>query len=140
MKHVEKPLREVDHLHIRLYIAANVLIDHRWDAEEVCSTYWRFYVNSHHGASAVVAGGEVYPLIARRIHFIPAWVRWSCRNTQSIEHLYAHFDLVGLPGAVVRRCFPGPVTRTSAWNGTASRCVSFWEAVMAPAIWPRPAR
>ena len=110
MKHVEKPLREVDHLHIRLYIAANVLIDHRWDAEEVCSTYWRFYVNSHHGASAVVAGGEVYPLIARRIHFIPAWVRWSCRNTQSIEHLYAHFDLVGLPGAVVRRCFPGPVT------------------------------
>jgi AraC-like DNA-binding protein len=110
MKHVEKPLREVDHLHIRLFIAANVTIDQSWDAEDVCSTYWRFYVNSHHGASALVAGGEVYPLTARRIHFIPAWVRWSCRNTQRIEHLYAHFDLLGLPGAVVRSCFPGPVT------------------------------
>lgn len=110
MKHVERPLREVDHLHIRLYTAGNVTIDHRWDAEDVCSTYWRFYVNSHHGASALVAGGEAYPLAAQRIHFIPAWVRWSCGNTKRIEHLFAHFDLLGLPGAVVRNCFPGPVT------------------------------
>jgi len=110
VKYVENPVREVDHLHIRLYMAANVMIDRSWDAEDVCSTYWRFYVNSHHGASALVAGGEPYPLPARRIHFIPAWVRWSCLNTQRIEHLFAHFDLLGLPGAVVRSCFPEPVT------------------------------
>lgn len=110
MKHVENPLREIDHLHVRLYMAANTVIDQRWNAEDVCSTYWRFYVNSRHGASALVAGAGAYPLAAKRIHFIPAWVRWTCHNTERIEHLFAHFDLLGLPGAVVRTCFPGPVT------------------------------
>jgi AraC-like DNA-binding protein len=110
MKHVESPLREIDHLHIRLYTAGNVTIDQRWNAEDVCSTYWRFYVNSRHGASALLAGGGSYALAAHRIHFIPAWVRWTCHNTQAFQHLYAHFDLVGLPGPVVRSCFPGPVT------------------------------
>jgi AraC-like DNA-binding protein len=109
MKHVETPRAEIDHLHIRLYVAVNQFIDQTWAAEDVCSPYWRFYVNSRPGASVVMAGGS-YPLAAHRIHFVPAWVRWTCHNTQRIEHLYAHFDLIGLPGAVVRACFPGPVT------------------------------
>ncbi len=109
MKHVERPLPELDHLHLRLYMARNVTIDQSWNAEDVCSPYWRFYVNSRAGASVVMAD-HTYPLAAHRVHFVPAWVRWTCHNTRPIEHLFAHFDLVGLPGSAVRACFPGPVT------------------------------
>lgn len=109
MKHVEHTLAELDHLHVRLYQVFNQVIDHTWNAEEVCSPYWRFYVNSRAGASVVMADRR-YPLAGHRIHFVPAWVRWSCHNTHPIDHLFAHFDLVGLPGAVVRTCFPGPIT------------------------------
>jgi AraC-like DNA-binding protein len=109
MKHVERALPEIDHLHVRLYMVNNVTIDQRWDAEDVCSPYWRFYVNSRAGASVVLADRS-YPLAAKRVHFVPAWVRWTCHNTVPIDHLFAHFDLIGLPGAVVRACFPGPVT------------------------------
>ena len=109
MKHVERTQPELDHLHIRLYQQANLTIDHTWNAEDVCSPYWRFYVNSRAGASVVMADRS-YPLAAHRVHFVPAWVRWTCHNTKPIDHLFAHFDLVGLPGIVVRTCFPGPIT------------------------------
>lgn len=109
MKHVERTQPELDHLHIRLYQASNLTIDHTWNAEDVCSPYWRFYVNSRPGASVVMADRS-YPLAAHRVHFVPAWVRWTCHNTKPIDHLFAHFDLVGLPGVVVRTCFPGPIT------------------------------
>ncbi len=109
MKHVERALPEIDHLHVRLYMVSNLTIDQSWNSEDVCSPYWRFYVNSRVGAS-VVMGDRSYPLAAKRIHFVPAWVRWTCHNTAPIDHLFAHFDLIGLPGAVVRACFPGPVT------------------------------
>ena len=55
MKHVETPRSEVDHLHIRLYVATNQFIDQTWAAEDVCSPYWRFYVNSRSGASVVMS-------------------------------------------------------------------------------------
>ncbi len=109
MKHVERTQPELDHLHVRLYQVANFTIDQTWDAEDVCSPYWRFYVNSRPGASVVMAD-RTYPLVAHRIHFVPAWVRWTCHNTKPIDHLFAHFDLVGLPGVAVRTCFPGPIT------------------------------
>jgi AraC-like DNA-binding protein len=109
MKHVERPQPELDHLHLRLYMARNVTIDQTWNAEDVCSPYWRFYVNSRAGAS-VVMSNQRYPLSAHRVHFVPAWVRWTCHNVHPIDHLFAHFDVVGLPSPTVRACFPGPVT------------------------------
>jgi AraC-like DNA-binding protein len=109
MKHVERTQPELDHLHLRLYQVANFPIDQSWNAEDVCSPYWRFYVNSRPGASVVMAD-HTYPLAAHRVHFVPAWVRWTCHNIRPIDHLFAHFDLVGLPGAAVRECFPGPIT------------------------------
>jgi AraC-like DNA-binding protein len=109
MKHIEHPTLEIDHLHVRLYVVASLTIDHTWNAEDVCSPYWRFYVNSRPGASVVMAD-RTYPLAAHRIHFVPAWVHWTCHNTKPIDHLFAHFDLLGLPGPVVRSCFSEPIT------------------------------
>jgi AraC-like DNA-binding protein len=105
MKHVEKPISELDHLHLRLYIAHRQEINVGWNAEDVCSPYWRLYRNSEDGAEVVLAD-RVHPVTAGRLHLVPAWVKWTCRNVRPIDHFFVHFDLLGLPGAVVRDCFP----------------------------------
>lgn len=99
-----------DGLHIRLVHLGITTIDHGWDVADVRSTYWRLYVNSRSGASVRLADGSDHALPGGRVQLIPAWVRFSCRNNVPIRHLFAHFDVVGLPGAVVREAFPRPLT------------------------------
>lgn len=98
-----------DTLFVRLIEHRLVTIDASWDARDVCSTYWRYYVNFRPGAALLLSDGT-YPLRSGRIHLVPAWVRFSCRNAVAIPHLYAHFDLMGLPGPLVREAFPRPLT------------------------------
>ncbi len=107
---VMNPLSRDDTLHCRVLAIDHITIDRGWDARDVCSPYWRFYSNSRDGAEVILVGGERYPLRARQVHFIPAWVRFSCRNTVPIEHLFAHVELVDLPGSVVREVFPRPAS------------------------------
>lgn len=104
-----QPLLDDDLLHIRVLVAECLEIDRGWDARDVRSPYWRFYVNSRDGASVTLADG-IHPLRGGWIHLIPAWVRFSCRNRERITHLYAHFDPLGLPGALVRELFPRPLS------------------------------
>jgi AraC-like DNA-binding protein len=105
MKHVEQPVPELDHLHLRLYVAHRQEINAWWNSEDVCSPYWRLYRNVDDGAEVVLAD-RVHPLTAGRLHFVPAWVKWTCRNSRPIDHFFVHFDVLGLPGAVIRDCFP----------------------------------
>jgi AraC-like DNA-binding protein len=105
-----RPLRHVeDRVHIRLLDLDFLRIDRSWNAGGVRSSFWRLYVNSRDGAS-VVLPTATYALAARRVHFVPAWVRWDCRCTRPIDHFYVHFDVVGLPGPLVRDVFDGPRT------------------------------
>ena len=71
-------------------------ISKQWNARNVCSTFWRFYINNRDGAAIWWQEGK-YPLPARQIHLIPPYLQFSCQNTQDIQHLYVHFDLLGLP-------------------------------------------
>ncbi len=98
-----------DGMHIRLIESRLVVIESDWDARDVRSTYWRYYVNFRSGAVLLLDDGP-YPLAGARVHLVPAWVRFTCANREPIEHLYAHFDLVGLPGPLVREAFPRPIT------------------------------
>jgi AraC-like DNA-binding protein len=98
-----------DGVHLRIVMLRSVTIDDSWDAADVRSTYWRFYVNSRDGAEVLLDDGP-YPLAGRRVHLIPAWVRFTCRNRVPIRHLYAHVDVAGLPGPLVREAFPRPIT------------------------------
>src|SRR5688572_1071954 len=109
MPELMDPLAGDDLLHVRVLQAELTPIDQGWNARDVRSAYWRFYVNSRDGAEVLLADGP-YPLRGGWVHLIPAWVPFSCRNRERISHLYAHFDPVGVPGALVRELFPRPLS------------------------------
>lgn len=94
-------------LQLHLIQCKLLTIDRSWDARDVCSTFWRFYINNRDGASIWWPGGR-YPLPAGQVHLIPAYVRFSCANDRPIDHLYAHFDLVGLPPILQKQLLARP--------------------------------
>jgi AraC-like DNA-binding protein len=95
-------------LHIRVLTWSFKRIDPTWGTREHYDTYWRLYINSCQGASLELASGR-YPLSPNRIHLVPAWVRFRCRNLTAVNHFYIHFDVIGLSGPVVRELFNQPV-------------------------------
>jgi AraC-like DNA-binding protein len=102
----------LDQLHVRIFTSRRLMIDAAWNSADVYSTFWRLYVNNRSGAGVQWAGG-LFPLTGGRVHLVPAWVRFTCVNRREIEHCYLHFDLVGLPAALVRELFARPVTLAS---------------------------
>jgi AraC-like DNA-binding protein len=105
---LRKNLRHfTDHHHIRLLDGDFLTIDEQWNAQNVRSGHWRLYVNNRSGAEIRWNGG-CYPLRPYRIHLIPAWIHFSCHNIRPLDHLYLHFDLIGIPGEVVRSVFNCP--------------------------------
>jgi len=94
-----------DRLFIRLFHVAELKLGAGlWNARDVCSGYWRMYVNDRDGAWLGTDTGR-YDITPDAVHLVPAWVRFSCHNDRAIGHLYAHFDVVGLPGTLVRELF-----------------------------------
>ena len=105
----------IDRLDVRILYAATVTIDHTWTSRDVCSSFWRMYLNNRDGASVLTNAGP-YQITADRVHFVPAWVTFTCRNATPVRNSYVHFDLIGLASPVVRRVFPQP----SCANGRAA--------------------
>lgn len=97
-----------DHLFVRVFCAKCVTIGRQWNYRDLCSGYWRLYWNDAPGASIELADGARYELTARRVHLIPAWVRFSCHNTGPVEHHYVHFEIVGVTATTLRRLFTKP--------------------------------
>ena len=97
-----------DLINVRVYIVDRIPIDEHWNAQDVLSSYWRLYMNNRDGA-AVILPDDRYDLTAGRIHFVPAWVPFSCECTEAITHCYAHFELLGLLGSVTRQVFDRPM-------------------------------
>jgi AraC-like DNA-binding protein len=98
-----------DQLFVKVFTAKKITINSSWNTADVCSGYWRLYLNDRDGAGVRWAGG-FYPLRAGQIHFIPAWVRFSCVNRRPVGHFYVHFDLIGLSGVTVQRLFQKPIS------------------------------
>lgn len=103
------PPRVQDHLHLRIFEARSLDIDRNWNARNVRSSYWRLYVNNRDGASLLLTD-RTYPLRRQRVHFVPAWVPFTCQCVRRLRHFYVHFDVVGLPGSLVREVFDSSAT------------------------------
>jgi len=101
---------EEDSLHVRVLYAAEMLIDEEWDEQGVCSTYWRYYVNYRTGPAVRLHDGTRYELPPGFVHLIPPWVRIDLLGGHGAQHLWAHFDIVGLPGGIVREVFATPAS------------------------------
>lgn len=84
-------------------------IDTDWDYRNMCQPFWRAYLNASSGACVRVSG-RVTRIDAGRVWVVPAWVRFDCWATGSIDHRYLHFSLEGLPGVVSRRVFDRPMS------------------------------
>ena len=97
----------VPDLRIRLLYLDHVTIGRDWAWTDVCSGFWRAYVNNRSGASIEWSGG-VHPLAPGRVHLVPAWVRFRCAARRPVSHLFLHFDVTGLPSGVVRGAFDRP--------------------------------
>jgi AraC-like DNA-binding protein len=121
-ENVQRASSLFDSVHLRLFDARCITIDENWNAQEVQNSFWRFYFNNSDGAALDLQSG-LYPLHKGQIYFVPAGVRFSCRNTQRIQHFYVHFDLLGLPSVALRELFGSPVQvhASSALQRSTSR-------------------
>lgn len=97
-----------DQVCLRLIQFDRMTIDRTWRAQNVCSSFWRLYRNADHGA-ALLLDGHALALNPGCVYLVPAWVRFSCRCTGPVDHLYAHFELVGLATAILRQLFDRPI-------------------------------
>ncbi|MEI6083530.1 MAG: AraC family transcriptional regulator [Verrucomicrobiota bacterium] len=104
------PTVTADQLFVKVFVAKRETIDRDWNYRDVYSGFWRLYLNDRDGAALALTDGSRYPLPAGRIHFVPAWVRFSCLNTRPVGNLYIHFDLIGVTGVTVQRLFHKPLT------------------------------
>ena len=95
-------------LHLRLFKASTQPIGSNWDTQNVNSSFWRFYYNDVSGASIEWSGGK-FGLDGGKCYFLPAGVRFNCRNVTDIRHFYVHFDILGLSGIVMQEMFSSPV-------------------------------
>jgi AraC-like DNA-binding protein len=105
----ERDVPSVDNVYIRLFqVEICLLYPDQWRLQDMQSSFWRFYMNFDDGAS-VDFGGEIIPLRARELYFIPAGVCFDTQTTHRVTQFYVHFDVLGLPGFVARELFHRPI-------------------------------
>ena len=97
--------------HTQIMACDTRIIDSNWGTRDHCDPYWRLYVNKRRGAYLTL-GTERYDILPNRIHLIPAWVRLRCHCEGTCEHLYVHFDVIGLSSPILRAVVPQPIALT----------------------------
>jgi len=82
-----------------------------WNARNVHSSFWRFYVNDRDGLTVTLhdRNDEVWELRGGRPYLIPDRVRFSCDNYSPSGHFYVHFDVLNWPLL--------PLENRSLWSG-----------------------
>lgn len=95
------PLHE--RFHVRILHAGTMRVTSAWNRHRgSCFPGWVFYCNDAPGAFVRIRG-RLWPLTPGRIILLPPWTTYDCVTTvDGVGHLYAVFDLVGLPAEVVR--------------------------------------
>jgi AraC-like DNA-binding protein len=113
-------------LQIRPMLHGELLIDRGWNRFRGHRIpYWILFINSRRGAFLRLDGGRMHALVPARAHLIPPWVRFDCHfdAARAVPHLWSVFDVVGIPGSLVREVFPTvrSVPLGSALAATARR-------------------
>ena len=109
-----------------LQLARKQITPDTWTATDVCSGFWRFYCNREAGAAIRLANRQEHQIDPGVMYIIPAWLHFSCVCRKPVDHSYAHAEVVGLPGPLVRTVFASPMP-LDADHGNALR-----EAVARP--------
>jgi len=98
-----------DRLHVRLLSMRCVTLStDLWTYDDLRSSYWKLYVNRDPGGS-ILWDGQEFKVTPRCAFLVPAWVTLSSRCKGEVDHLYFHFDIVGLGSPMVRHWFDRPI-------------------------------
>src|SRR5690606_5365834 len=96
---------------LELLFSRGELLTEAWDYE-LCSPFWRLYVNRRAGAE-VELDGDRMSLRAESVYLLPAGIRFRTRlakGARGVWQDFIHFAVEGFPPALLRRLFPAPVT------------------------------
>lgn len=80
---------------------------------DLCSPFWRFYVNNRSGAWLAHRGVR-YPMGGGTFWMVPAWVRFQTGVSGSVRQDYMHFTVRGLPARLFQNLFSRPLRLPSA--------------------------
>jgi len=98
----ERPF--IDRIHVRLLTVSKTHIGPHWCLRDIRNSHWRLYINFRDGAQVLV-GETWHDLVPERIYFVPAWLTFSSQCVGSVEHFFMHFDVLGIPGTLIRDVF-----------------------------------
>jgi AraC-like DNA-binding protein len=99
-----------ERLEVALLRVGAIALGRHWRHADLCSPYWRLYLDRQDGARILPRDRPALALRAGRRYLVPPWVHFATESREGVDHVFCHFDLLGLPGTVVRACFPAPVT------------------------------
>jgi AraC-like DNA-binding protein len=75
---------------------------------DLCSSFWRLYVNNRSGAW-ILHRGKKLPMEAGDFWLVPAWVRFQTGVTGCVTQEYLHFEIRGLPSGFFQWTFDRPL-------------------------------
>ncbi|MBC8010768.1 MAG: hypothetical protein H7067_11815, partial [Burkholderiales bacterium] len=90
-------------------------LDATWNYE-LCSPFWRLYVNRQAGAEVELEGRRL-ALRVETVYLLPAGLRFKTRLARGVTRVwqdFLHFEVAGFPPALLRKLFPAPVTLAPA--------------------------
>ncbi len=92
---------------LRLLHVGNHLVEQRWDQATICNPFWRIYLTDRDGVS-LSHQGQHLAYRPDRLMVIPAWCPFIFHADTTVRHAFIHYELVAMPGVLVRRLFPAP--------------------------------
>jgi AraC-like DNA-binding protein len=98
-----------DRLEVGLLRVGARPLGRQWRYADLHAPYWRLYCNHQDGARIHPLDGPPIHLAARRRYLIPPWVHFASESREGVAHVFCHFDLLGMPGALIRAWFPSPI-------------------------------
>lgn len=104
--HAELDLQE--HLEVALLRVGGLRLTD-WRHGDLHAPHWRLYCNHQDGARIMPRGLPTVVLQARRRYLIPPWLHFSSEARNPVDHVFCHFDILGLPGALIRQRFAVPL-------------------------------
>lgn len=105
---------------------------------DLCSPFWRLYVNRREGAELELDGRKM-ALRAGRVYLLPAGLRFRTRLARGVRTVwqdFVHFEVAGFPPALLRKLFPAPVALPPAPE--LETALAAWRAGLGPDGVPPP--
>lgn len=84
-----------------------------WNIANHHAPFWRLYANNKAGADIRFRDSWI-PLEPGILYLIPAWVSFSSRASGAVGHAFAHLDIRGISGPMIRTLFAEPLALPAA--------------------------